>query len=130
VLRFPCEGHSSKPPKFPRHIGKNNTAKGNKSDRRPVAAFGNSDGDCEMLEYTQSGGNCGLTMLVHHDDAEREFPYGSRSMIGTFFFDELIDVPSKRNWTGISMKNDWKRVFAFEVRLAQNEIVSQYQVLG
>jgi len=81
--------------------------------RRPVAAFGNSDGDREMLEYTQDGGNGRLMMLVHHDDAEREFSYGPKSKIGTFS-DELMAEAKKRNWTVISMKNDWKQVFPFE----------------
>jgi phosphoglycolate phosphatase-like HAD superfamily hydrolase len=81
--------------------------------RRPVAAFGNSDGDREMLEYTQGGGNGRLMMLVHHDDAEREFAYGAKSKIGTFS-DELMTVAKERNWTVISMKKDWNRVFAFE----------------
>lgn len=81
--------------------------------RRPIAAFGNSDGDREMLEYTQDGGNCRLMMLVHHDDAAREFAYGAKSKIGTFS-DELMAEAKKRNWTVISMKDDWKRVFAFE----------------
>jgi phosphoglycolate phosphatase-like HAD superfamily hydrolase len=81
--------------------------------RRPVAAFGNSDGDREMLEYTEGGGNGRLMMLVHHDDSEREFAYGPKSKIGTFS-DELMTDAKKRNWTVISMKKDWKRVFAFE----------------
>jgi len=81
--------------------------------RRPVAAFGNSDGDREMLEYTQSGGNGRLMMLVHHDDAEREFAYGAKSKIGTFS-DGLMAESKKRGWNVISMKNDWKRIFAFE----------------
>ncbi|HEV3435808.1 MAG TPA: HAD family hydrolase [Gemmata sp.] len=81
--------------------------------RRPVAAFGNSDGDREMLEYTQGGGNGRLMMLVHHDDAKREYAYGPKSKIGTFS-DELMAEAKKRNWTVISMLNDWKRVFSFE----------------
>ena len=52
--------------------------------RRPIAAFGNSDGDQQMLEWTQAGGGARLMMLVHHDDAEREFAYGAESKIGTF----------------------------------------------
>lgn len=80
--------------------------------RRPVAAFGNSDGDREMLEYTQVGGGR-LMMLVHHDDARREFAYGPKSKIGTFS-DDLMAEAGKRGWTVISMKNDWKRPFSFE----------------
>jgi haloacid dehalogenase-like hydrolase len=81
--------------------------------RRPVAAFGNSDGDRQMLEWTQGGGGARLMMLVHHDDAAREWAYGPKSKIGTFS-DSLMAEASKRGWVVISMKNDWKRIFAFE----------------
>ena len=81
--------------------------------RRPVAAFGNSDGDQQMLEWTQGGSGARLMMLVHHDDAMREFAYGPESKIGTFS-DVLMAEAKKNSWTVISMKNDWKRVFAFE----------------
>jgi hypothetical protein len=77
--------------------------------RRPVAAFGNSDGDREMLEYAQGGGGR-LMMLVHHDDADREFAYGAKSKIGTFS-DDLMAEAKKRGWTVVSMKTDWKTVF-------------------
>lgn len=78
--------------------------------RRPVAAFGNSDGDRQMLEWTQTGGGAPLRMLVHHDDAEREFAYGPQSKIGTFS-EALQAEAKKRGWTVISMKRDWKQVF-------------------
>ena len=81
--------------------------------RHPIAAFGNSDGDRQMLEWTQAGGGARLMMLVHHDDAKREYAYGPDSKIGTFS-DSLMAEANKNGWTGISMKNDWKRVFAFE----------------
>ncbi len=81
--------------------------------RRPVAAFGNSDGDQQMLQWTQGGGGSRLMMLVHHDDAEREFAYGADSKIGTFS-DALMALAKKNGWTVISMKDDWKRIFAFE----------------
>jgi len=81
--------------------------------RRPIAAFGNSDGDQQMLEWTQAGGGARLMMLVHHDDAEREFAYGAKSHIGTFS-DALMAEAKQKGWTVISMKNDWKRIFAFE----------------
>ena len=89
--------------------------------RRPVAAFGNSTGDQEMLEWTQTGGKnldpaagaARLMMLVHHDDAQREYAYGAKSKIGTFS-DALMSEAKKRGWIVISMKDDWKRVFAFE----------------
>jgi phosphoserine phosphatase len=81
--------------------------------RRPIAAFGNSDGDQQMLEWTQAGGGARLMMLVHHDDAEREWAYGAKSKIGTFS-DALMAEAKKQGWVVISMKNDWKRIFAFE----------------
>ena len=81
--------------------------------RRPVAAFGNSIGDKQMLEYTQAGDGARLMMLVHHDDATREFAYGLTSRVGTFP-DALMAQAKKQSWVVISMKNDWKRIFAFE----------------
>lgn len=83
--------------------------------RRPHAAFGNSDGDRQMLEYTQ---NNGLQMLVLHDDAEREYSYGSatglpNSKVGTFS-ESLYQEAMMRGWTVISMKKDWKHIFSFE----------------
>jgi len=81
--------------------------------RRPLAAFGNSGGDQEMLEYTQDGGGARLEMLVHHDDATREYAYGPESKIGTFS-DALMAEANKRGWVVISMKNDWKHIFAWE----------------
>jgi hypothetical protein len=78
--------------------------------RRPVAAFGNSDGDQQMLEWTQAGDGARLMMLVHHDDAQREWAYGPKSKIGTFS-DALMAEATKQGWIVISMKNDWKRIF-------------------
>jgi hypothetical protein len=81
--------------------------------RRPMAAFGNSDGDQQMLEWTQAGRDVRLMMLVHHDDAKREWAYGAESKIGTFS-DALMAEAKKNGWTVISMKNDWKRIFTWE----------------
>jgi hypothetical protein len=86
--------------------------------RRPIAAFGNSDGDREMLEYTKAGAGARLAMLVLHDDAVREYAYGpaqglAASKVGTFT-QALYDEAIKNGWTVISMKNDWKRIFAFD----------------
>jgi phosphoglycolate phosphatase-like HAD superfamily hydrolase len=86
--------------------------------RRPYAAFGNSTGDRQMLEYTKAGGGARLSMLLLHDDAAREYAYGPAqglpdSKVGTFT-QELFDEAKKSGWTVISMKNDWKRIFAFE----------------
>ena len=81
--------------------------------RRPVAAFGNSIGDKQMLEYTQAGEGARLMMLVHHDDDKREYAYGPKSKVGTFT-DALMAQAKKNGWTVISMKNDWKRIFTWE----------------
>jgi phosphoserine phosphatase len=86
--------------------------------RRPYAAFGNSTGDREMLEWTGAGAGARLKMLVLHDDAVREYAYGPAqglpdSKVGTFT-SALYDKAKKDGWTVISMKNDWKRIFAFE----------------
>src|SRR4029453_9425983 len=81
--------------------------------RRPVAAFGNSIGDKQMLEYTQAGDGARLMMLVHHDDDKREYAYGPKSKVGTFT-DALMAQAKKNSWNVISMKDDWKRIFAFE----------------
>jgi phosphoglycolate phosphatase-like HAD superfamily hydrolase len=85
--------------------------------RRPYAAFGNSIGDRQMLEWTAAGAGARLEMLVLHDDATREYAYGPAaglpdSKFGTFT-QALYDEAKKNGWTVISMKNDWKRVFAF-----------------
>jgi hypothetical protein len=77
--------------------------------RRPLAAFGNSGGDQEMLEYTQDGGGARLEMLVHHDDATREYAYGPESKIGTFS-DALMAEANKRGWVVIS--SNWLAFFA------------------
>jgi hypothetical protein len=81
--------------------------------RRPIAAFGNSDGDQQMLEWTQGGGGTRLMMLVHHDDAVREWSYGAESKIGTFS-DALMAEAKKNGWVVISMKKDWKVIFPFQ----------------
>jgi phosphoglycolate phosphatase-like HAD superfamily hydrolase len=86
--------------------------------QRPRAAFGNSDGDREMLEWTQAGTGPRLEMLVLHDDGEREYGYGPArglpdTKIGTFS-DGLVAEATKQHWTVISMKNDWKQIFSFE----------------
>ena len=86
--------------------------------RRPHAAFGNSTGDQQMLEYTKAGDGARLSMLVLHDDATREYAYGPATglpdtKVGTFT-QALYDKAQKDGWTVISMKNDWKQIFSFE----------------
>jgi hypothetical protein len=86
--------------------------------RHPIAAFGNSDGDREMLEYTKAGNGTRLAMLVLHDDAAREYAYGPAqglpdTKLGAFT-QALYDQTKKDGWTVISMKDDWNHVFAFE----------------
>jgi phosphoglycolate phosphatase-like HAD superfamily hydrolase len=86
--------------------------------RRPYAAFGNSTGDRQMLEYTRTGQGARLAMLVLHDDEKREYAYGPaqrlpNTKVGTFT-QALYDEAKKEGWIVISMKNDWKRIFAFE----------------
>ena len=86
--------------------------------RRPYAAFGNSGGDRQMLEYTRAGDGSRLAMLVLHDDAKREYAYGPAqklpdSKIGTFP-QSLYDEAKQKGWFVISMKSDWKSIFAFE----------------
>lgn len=83
----------------------------------PQAAFGNSTGDQQMLEYTQAGEGTRLKMIVLHDDAEREYAYGPaqglpETKVGTFT-QKLYDEAKSQGWFVISMKNDWKRIFAF-----------------
>jgi phosphoglycolate phosphatase-like HAD superfamily hydrolase len=84
--------------------------------RRPYAAFGNSVGDRQMLEYTKAGKGARLCMLVLHDDAVREYAYGPaqglpETKVGTFT-QALYDEATSHGWTVISMKNDWKRILA------------------
>jgi phosphoglycolate phosphatase-like HAD superfamily hydrolase len=86
--------------------------------RRPIMAAGNSTGDRQMLEYATSGAGASLSMLVLHDDAKREYAYGPAqglpaTKVGVFT-PALYDEAKKKGWTVISMKNDWKRIFAFD----------------
>jgi len=106
LVRLPeinfIDDKTGKPVGINQHIG-----------RRPIAAFGNSDGDLQMLQYTAGGPGARFCLLVHHDDGEREFAYGAESKIGTFS-DSLMSEAKGKGWTVVSMKNDWKTIFAFE----------------
>ena len=80
--------------------------------RRPILAFGNSDGDFQMLEWTTAGPGARLGLLVHHDDAEREYACDRTSPIGKLV--RGLDEAPQRGWVVVSMKKDWKRVFSFQ----------------
>ncbi len=98
VLNDDKEG---KPIGIQRHIG-----------RRPIAAFGNSDGDFQKLERTTTGKGARFGMIIHHTDAEREVAYDRESSIGKL--DKGLDEAAAKGWTVVSMKADWKKIFAFE----------------
>ncbi len=81
--------------------------------RRPIAAFGNSDGDLEMLQWATLGtGGARFGLIVHHTDAEREYAYDRQSHFGKL--DVALDAAAVNRWTVVDMKNDWKRIFAFD----------------
>jgi haloacid dehalogenase-like hydrolase len=87
-----------KPVGIQRHIG-----------RRPIAAFGNSDGDLQMLEWTAAGPGPRFCLYVHHTDGDREWAYDRESRIGKL--DKGLDEAKARDWTVVDMKTDWKTVF-------------------
>ena len=82
--------------------------------RRPIAAFGNSDGDLQMLQWTAAGAGPRLVLYVHHTDGAREWAYDRQSSIGRL--DKGLDEAKTRGWTVVSMKDDWRRVFPFEAK--------------
>ena len=82
--------------------------------RRPIAAFGNSDGDQQMLQWTAAGEGKRLMLLVHHTDAEREWAYDRNSKIG--HLDKALDEATERGWTVVDMKTDWNVIYPFERR--------------
>jgi phosphoglycolate phosphatase-like HAD superfamily hydrolase len=81
--------------------------------RRPVIAFGNSDGDLEMLQYTTGGDGPRFGLLVHHTDGVREYAYDHPSLVGQL--DKALAAAPKNGWTVVSMKSDWKVIFPFEL---------------
>ena len=87
-----------KPVAIQQHIG-----------RRPIMAFGNSDGDFQMLEWTTTGKGPRFALIVHHDDAQREYAYDKGSHIGKL--EKALDEAPQRGWTIISMQNDWKSIY-------------------
>jgi phosphoserine phosphatase len=80
--------------------------------RRPILAFGNSDGDQQMLEWTAAGAGARLVALVHHTDAKREWAYDRTSHIGKL--DTALDEATAKDWVVVDMARDWRKVFAFE----------------
>ena len=80
--------------------------------RRPIAAFGNSDGDFEMLEWTTSAAGPRFGLIVHHTDAAREWAYDRTSHIGTLA--RGLDEAGKRGWTVVDMRQDWKVIYPFQ----------------
>jgi len=99
-LNFIDEG-AGKPVGINEHIG-----------RRPIFAFGNSDGDLQMLQWTAAGAGVRLMGLVHHTDAVREWAYDRRSSVGKL--DKALDEAQAKGWTVVDMKQDWKVIFPFE----------------
>jgi phosphoglycolate phosphatase-like HAD superfamily hydrolase len=102
LVRLPelnfIDDKEGKPVGIQQHIG-----------RRPIAAFGNSDGDFQMLEWTTSGTGARLGMIIRHDDASREWSYDRQSHIGKL--DRALDEAPKRDWAIISMRDDWKTIY-------------------
>jgi len=102
LVRLPelnfVDDKAGKPVGINQHIG-----------RRPIMAFGNSDGDFEMLEWTTSGPGARFGMIVHHTDAEREWAYDRDSSVGKLA--RGLDEGPRRGWTIVSMKNDWKTIY-------------------
>lgn len=105
LIRLPeinfIDDKAGKPVGIHQHIG-----------RRPIAAFGNSDGDLQMLQWTCSGPGPHFCLYVHHTDGEREWAYDRQSSIGRL--DKGLDAAADSGWTVVDMKKDWNRVFAFE----------------
>ncbi len=102
IVRLPelnfIDDKEGKPVGIQQHIG-----------RRPIAAFGNSDGDLQMLQYTTAGSGPRFCLYVHHTDAAREWAYDRQSHIGKL--DKGLDEAKAKGWTVVSMKDDWKTIF-------------------
>jgi phosphoserine phosphatase len=102
IVRLPelnfIDDKAGKPAAIQHHIG-----------RRPIAAFGNSDGDLQMLQWTAGGGRPRFCLIVHHDDARREWAYDRTSHVGRL--DKAWDEAVAKGWTVVSMKGDWKTIF-------------------
>jgi len=107
LVRLPevnfIDDKAGKPVGINQHIG-----------RRPIAAFGNSDGDLQMLQWTAAGSGPRFCLYVHHTDAEREWAYDRNSPIGRL--DKALDEAQAKGWTVVDMKQDWRLIYPFEKR--------------
>jgi len=105
LVRLPemnfIDDKEGKPVAINQHIG-----------RRPIAAFGNSDGDLQMLQWTTAGEGRRLGVIIRHTDAEREWAYDRESHIGRL--DKALDAAARHGWVVVDMKQDWERVYGFE----------------
>ena len=105
IVRLPeidfIDDKAGKPVGINQHIG-----------RRPIAAFGNSDGDLQMLQWTTSGPGARFGLIVHHTDAEREYAYDRDSSIGRL--DKALEEAKAKGWTVVDMEKDWRQVFPLE----------------
>ncbi len=82
--------------------------------RRPIAAFGNSDGDLQMIQWVTAGKGPSFGLYVHHTDEVREWAYDRESHIGKF--DKGLDEAAEKGWTVVDMKKDWKVVYPYELK--------------
>ncbi|MEY3828069.1 MAG: hypothetical protein RLZZ148_2896 [Cyanobacteriota bacterium] len=80
--------------------------------RRPILAFGNSDGDLEMLQWTEAGDGSTMMAIIHHTDGEREWEYDRNSLVGKL--DKALDIARSQGWLIVDMKKDWRQVFSFD----------------
>jgi phosphoserine phosphatase len=107
LVRLPevnfIDDKAGKPVGINQHIG-----------RRPIAAFGNSDGDLQMLQWTAAGKGARYMLIVHHTDAEREWAYDRKSKIG--HLDKALDEALNRGWTVVDMKKDWKVIYPSQLK--------------
>ncbi len=105
LVRLPeidfVDEYAAKPVAINQHVG-----------RRPLAAFGNSDGDQQMLQWATAGSSAGFACLIHHTDADREWAYDRQSRVG--HLEKALDEAQAKGWTVVDMKKDWGRVFPFD----------------
>jgi hypothetical protein len=107
LVRLPeinfIDDKAGKPVGINQHIG-----------RRPLAAFGNSDGDLQMLQWTAAGKGTRFMFIVRHTDAEREWAYDRKSKIG--HLDKALDEALTKGWTVVDMKQDWNIIYPFQLK--------------